>query len=210
LGLFNPKLNIRSSTWHYIFRRWKNILGTFRCPITTITADIQRMIGQLKKDFEAFQQATSRKLRAYIRCACSKPEDAEDLVQDCYLRALRGWGQFNGHGSRQAWLFGIARRTCVDWYRHKGRQPNVVSLENTDQISDLSKSKNKENTEQAWQAIEHLESQQREVIHLRFAAGLSYAEIAQTLEVPIGTVRSRLHRGLKAVRKQIMGNDNET
>ncbi len=168
------------------------------------------MKGQVKKDFEAFQQATSRKLRAYIRCACSKPEDAEDLAQDCYLRALRGWGQFNGHGSRQAWLFGIARRTCVDWYRQKGRQPNVVSLEKADEIRDISKSSDIENTELVWRAIDRLESEQREVIHLRFAAGLSYAEIAQTLEVPIGTVRSRLHRGLKAIRKEIIGNDNET
>lgn len=178
--------------------------------VATVVLDIQRMKGQVHKDFEVFQRATNRKLRVYIKCACGKPEDAEDLVQDCYLRALRGWWQFNGHGSRQAWLFGIARRACVDWYRHKGRQISVVSLDKHDEISDVSKSRDKENSELVWQVIERLEPAQQEVIHLRFAAGLSYAEIAQTLEVPIGTVRSRLHRGLKAVRKEIMGNDDET
>ena len=64
--------------------------------------------------------------------------------------------------------------------------------------------------EVVWEAINNLNEEQKEVVDLRFAAGLSYAEMAQTLAIPIGTVRSRLHRALKAVREQIRELENGT
>jgi RNA polymerase sigma-70 factor (ECF subfamily) len=63
--------------------------------------------------------------------------------------------------------------------------------------------------ERVWDAVKDLNAEHRQIIHLRFAAGLSYAQIAYALEVPIGTVRSRLHRGLKQIREHIGDYDNE-
>jgi len=166
------------------------------------------MKGQTKIEFEAFRRATAKKLRAYMRCACNRPEDADDLVQDCYLRALRAWGQFNGSGSRQAWLFAIARNAYVDWLRQKKRTGSTVSIENVDPPAARHEHPTHD-AENVWKIIEGLPPEQRDTINLRFAAQLSYAEIAQTLGLPIGTVRSRLHRALKAVRQQTRGREDD-
>ena len=61
-----------------------------------------------------------------------------------------------------------------------------------------------------WDVVKDLKTEQSEVIHLRFAAGLDYAQIAHTLGIPVGTVRSRLHRGLKAVKEQVGEWENGT
>jgi RNA polymerase sigma-70 factor (ECF subfamily) len=64
--------------------------------------------------------------------------------------------------------------------------------------------------EKIWDVVKDLNPEQSEVIHLRFAAGLNYAQIAHTLGIPIGTVRSRLHRGLKTVKEIIGERENGT
>ena len=138
-------------------------------------------------------------------CACGNATDADDMAQDCCLRALRAWNQFDGKASRQAWLFGIARRTRIDWVRKKIRENTTKES----QITKLKKESSAEETdvnniEKVWQAVKELNDEHSEIMHLRFAAGLSYEQIAHTLEIPVGTVRSRLHRGLKAI-KEIVG-----
>lgn len=166
------------------------------------------MTAGLEAEFEKLWGRTSHRVRAYMFCACGRWADADDLVQDCYFRALRGWGQFGGRASRQAWLFGIARRTLADWFRRRGRRGNFVSLDDANEPVESSRESNAERLEQVWRALKDLDSEQSEVIQLKFAGALSYAEIAQALGIPIGTVRSRLHRGLKAIRKQIEGRNN--
>ena len=163
------------------------------------------MKDRYTKEFQEFWIRTAAKVRAYMFCACENWNDADDLTQDCCLRALRAWGQFDGRASRQAWLFGIARRTRVDWYRQKKRQGSALSRENIDELQKAGTTKPDINQiEKIWDTVKDLNPEQSEVIHLRFAAGLNYSQIAHTLGIPIGTVRSRLHRGLKAV-KEIVG-----
>ena len=162
----------------------------------------------LDAEFEKLWRLTSPKVRAYMFCACRRWADADDLVQDCYLRAVRGWGQFSGKASRQAWLFGIARRTRADFFRRKSRQANVVALDDSNEPVEYVAEAGTDRLDLVWQSLKGLDDEQREVIQLRFTSRLSYAEMAQALDVPIGTVRSRLHRGLKAIRKQIEGQNN--
>ncbi|MHC4499386.1 MAG: RNA polymerase sigma factor [Planctomycetota bacterium] len=169
------------------------------------------MTGTFKTEVEELWTNAAGKVRAYVVCVCGSRTDAEDILQDCYLRAVRGWSRFDGRGSRQAWLFGIAKKACADWYRQKNRRASVVSVESPDEFGDNSlERRDTDQIELIWEAIEDLDAEQREVVHLRFAAELSYAEIAQTLAIPVGTVRSRLHRGLKAVREQIRELENGT
>jgi RNA polymerase sigma-70 factor (ECF subfamily) len=168
------------------------------------------MAGDVTSEFQEFWAQTAERLRAYMFCSCESWADADDMVQDCYLRALRAWGQFDGTGSRQAWLFGIARRTCIDWFRRKNREALVVSSENMDEFDKaVADESNLDHVERIWDAVRCLNAEQSQVIHLRFAAGLSYAQIAHALDVPVGTVRSRLHRGLKQIREHIGEWDNE-
>ena len=169
------------------------------------------MTGEFKQEFRDFWTKTAGKVRAYMFCTCENWSDADDMTQEVYFRALRGWNQFNGSASRQAWLFGIARRTRADWFRKKEREGTTIGSENLDEISRVaSEEPDTDNLERVWDTIKDLKAEQSQVIHLRFAAGLSYAQIAQALGIPIGTVRSRLHRGLKDIREHIGNLENET
>jgi RNA polymerase sigma-70 factor (ECF subfamily) len=169
------------------------------------------MMGSVEREFQEFWTLTADKVRAYMFCACENWTDADDMAQDCYLRALRAWGQFDGKASRQAWLFGIAKRTRIDWFRRKKRDGRFVSSESLDEFDKgVPDGPNVDNAERIWDAVKDLNAEQSQVLHMRFAAGLSYAQIAHALNVPIGTVRSRLHRGLKQIRERIGEWDNES
>lgn len=169
------------------------------------------MRSRFKIEFDELWSRTAAKVRAYMFCAAGSWNDADDMVQDCYLRALRGWGQFDGRASREAWLFGIARRTRADWYRKKMRKSAAVSVADLDELDGgLSEGEDANRINKVWDAIGDLGAEQGEVVHLRFAAGLGYAEIARVLGVPIGTVRSRLHRGLKTIREKVKDKEDET
>jgi RNA polymerase sigma-70 factor (ECF subfamily) len=164
------------------------------------------MTGVVRTEFEQFWTETVGKVRAYMFCACANWADADDLSQECYLRALRGWGQFDGKGSRKAWLFVIAYRTRADWFR-RDRKKETVRLED---INEPGVDSCKDQTENIWETLKSIKDEQNEVIHMRFAVGLSYDEMAKALGIPVGTVRSRLHRGLKAIRKKIKEQENGT
>ena len=169
------------------------------------------MVGGFKSEFQEFWTQTAGKVRAYMFCACENWADADDMAQDCYLRAVRAWGQFEGRASRQAWLFAIARRTRIDWLRQKKRERVAVSSESLNKFDKIvSEKPNIDNIEKVWDTVRGLNAEQSQVIHLRFAAGLSYAQIAEALGIPIGTVRSRLHRGLKGIKEHIGEWKNET
>lgn len=169
------------------------------------------MRSRFRNEFDELWARTAANVRAYMFCAAGSWTDADDMVQDCYLRALRGWGQFDGRASRQAWLFGIAKRTCADWFRAQRRKSAAVELANLDDFEgDLHDRSDAERIETVWAAVKELDAERGEVVHLRFAAGLSYAEIAGVLNIPIGTVRSRLHRGLKAIREKVKDKKDET
>ncbi len=171
----------------------------------------ERMKDKVTREFQEFWIQTADKVRAYMFCACRNWADAEDLAQDCCLRALRAWGQFDGRASRQAWLFGIARRTRVDWFRRKKREFVSVGSNSVDNFSKVAPEENNvEITEKVWNALKNINTEQSEVVHMRFAAGLDYVQIAHTLGIPIGTVRSRLHRGLKAIKENIGEWENGT
>ena len=167
------------------------------------------MAQRFEREFRRFWEQTRERVRAYMFCACSNTTDADDLAQECYVRALRNWDCFDGKGTRQAWLFAIARNTQVDWFRRRGREARLVACGEATHPRETSEPVIDE-LEAIWKAVGGLGSEYQEAIHLRFAADLSYAEIAELLGVPIGTVRSRLHRGLKAVRERIEEQDHGT
>jgi|WetSurMetagenome_2_1015567.scaffolds.fasta_scaffold234321_1 RNA polymerase sigma-70 factor, ECF subfamily len=162
----------------------------------------------IANEFQEFWNQSAGKVRAYMFCACGNSTDAEDMAQDCCLRALRAWNQFDGKASRQAWLFGIAKRARVDWVRKKIRENTTIESQITElKKENTAEEKDVNNIEKVWQAVRELNEEHSEIMHLRFAAGLSYEQIAHTLEIPVGTVRSRLHRGLKVI-KEIVGDLN--
>jgi RNA polymerase sigma-70 factor (ECF subfamily) len=145
--------------------------------------------------------------------------DAEDLVQETYLKAYRGFGGFKEGTNLKAWLYRILTNTFINSYRSKKRRPDETDL---DEVEDLYLYRRLGGLEAAQvgrsaedelmdfftdaevkDAIEALPEQFRMAVLLADVEGFSYKEIAEILEIPIGTVMSRLHRGRKSLQKQL-------
>jgi RNA polymerase sigma-70 factor (ECF subfamily) len=134
-----------------------------------------------------------------------KPQDAEDLVQDTYLKAFRASSQFERGTNLKAWLFTILHNTFRNMRRHDGRNPVEVDSETVEQAADTRG--NERTPEQLLTratlngnlqaALDSLPEAFRQAVWLRDVEEFSYAEIAQIVGVPIGTVMSRISRGRK-------------
>ncbi|SRR5579883_909335 len=125
------------------------------------------------------------------------PQDAEDVVQEAYLRALRSFSGFRGEASR-AWLLAIVRNTCFTWMRHnRERSDQAEFREEVHAIAAATpetQSLSRERTDAVSRCIEQLPTDFREAIILRELEQMSYREIAEITGVPSGTVMSRLAR----------------
>ena len=120
---------------------------------------------------------------------------AEDLLQETFLRLMRQLDCCRGAESPRGYLFGIARHVSADaWRRMK---PTDSAVE------DIPAELPDERLAAARETIASLPALQREILDLRFQHDLSYAEIAEALGVPVGTVRSRLHNALEMVRERL-------
>jgi RNA polymerase sigma-70 factor (ECF subfamily) len=144
------------------------------------------------------------------------PQDAEDLVQETYLRAYRGFTSFQEGTNLRAWMYRILTNTFINSYRKKQRQPVTVSDEDIEdwylydklgesgvEASAESEVLEKIPDEDVQKALEDLPENFRMAVLLADVEGFSYKEIAEILEIPIGTVMSRLHRGRKALQKAL-------
>jgi RNA polymerase sigma-70 factor, ECF subfamily len=145
------------------------------------------------------------------------PADAEDLVQDTYLRAFRGFGGFQEGTNLKAWLYRILTNSYINTYRKKQREPQTVDgRDDIDEwyLYDRLGGRNVELSaetevldrmpDQAVKdALESLPENFRLPVLLADVEGFSYKEIAEIMDTPIGTVMSRLHRGRKALQKAL-------
>ena len=145
------------------------------------------------------------------------PTDAEDLVQETYLRAYRGFGGFQEGTNLKAWLYRILTNTYINSYRAKQRRPQETDLDDVEDLylyrrlgglesSRLGRSAEDEvmdlfTEQEVKDAMEALPEQFRMAVILADIEGFSYKEIAEILAVPIGTVMSRIHRGRRQLQK---------
>jgi RNA polymerase sigma-70 factor (ECF subfamily) len=137
--------------------------------------------------------------------------DADDIVQEAFLRALKYFGGFRGEGSSQsrAWLLAIVRNMAYTWGRRHRAEASTTEFDETvhgesvamgHPESELSKSEARETLSDA---LDHLPPEFREVIVLREIEELSYKEISQVVDVPVGTVMSRLSRARKRLQEAL-------
>jgi RNA polymerase sigma-70 factor (ECF subfamily) len=145
------------------------------------------------------------------------PTDAEDLVQDTYLRAFRGFAGFTEGTNLKAWLYRILTNSFINTYRKKQRQPQTVEgPDDMDEwylfdklggrnveLSAETEVLDKIPDEAVKGALESLPENFRLPVLLADVEGFSYKEIAEIMDTPIGTVMSRLHRGRKALQKAL-------
>lgn len=143
------------------------------------------------------------------------PADAEDLVQETYIKAFQAFGSFTQGTNLKAWLYRIMTNAYINSYRKKQRQPAQSSAEEVTDYQLLDSSTHMavglESTEVAAlknipdqkisNAMNDLAEDYRMVVYYADVEGLSYKEIAEIMGTPVGTVMSRLHRGRKQLRE---------
>ena len=144
--------------------------------------------------------------------------DAEDLVQETFIRAFRFREQFTPGTNLKAWLFRILTNTFINQYRRKAARPETTELDDVDEsilyrhMRDVSPGSSSPDPEaelinntlssEVKEALESLPEKFRTTVLLD-VEGFAYKEIAQMLDIPIGTVMSRLHRGRKYLQKRL-------
>lgn len=146
------------------------------------------------------------------------PADAEDLVQETMLRAYRAFDRFEAGTNLKAWLFRILTNAYINVYRKKQREPQKVSSEEVEDFDLYQELKNHDPDftrspetivldslvdSDIIEALDDLPEQFRLAVVLSDIEDFSYAEMAEIMEVPLGTVMSRLHRGRKALQKRL-------
>lgn len=148
---------------------------------------------------------------ALARALSGNAVDSKDIVQEACLRAFRGISRFGGINAR-GWVMTIVRHTAYDWIKKKRSAPepveDLVSLEEQQQprcdfITPESETLLQQETQRVAHAIESLPDPFREALTLRYERELSYADIAQALGIPQGTVMSRLCRARRRLEMQL-------
>jgi RNA polymerase sigma-70 factor (ECF subfamily) len=138
--------------------------------------------------------------------------DAEDLLQETFLRAFRGFPRFQSGTNLHAWLYRILSNTFIEGYRKRWREPKTVpecwyrhtnGAQRNVEVSAETVVVDSVPDEQLHEALSSLPEQYRRVVLLFDVEGFSYKEIAGILGVPVGTVTSRLHRGRRALKARM-------
>ena len=145
-------------------------------------------------------------LRRYAVALIRDRYRADDLVQDCLERAIRKRVLWRGTGSMRRWLFTIMHNIHISQVRKSGRQPNTVEFEEVAHEIRASEGQDQGDwTHDIAFCLSQLPEQQRQVILLVALEGFSYKETSQMLQVPEGTVMSRLSRAREQLRKMMGG-----
>jgi RNA polymerase sigma-70 factor (ECF subfamily) len=175
----------------------------------TVTSIGTRLTSQEKlRRFEVEISPHLRPAHNLAKWLIRNPQDAEDAVQEAFLRAFAGFETMRGENPK-AWLLAIVRNTCWTWLKRNSQSPAMLGWD--EQLQDPAEpSPDPEalllrscDREQVREAMEQLPVEFREAIVLREFEGLSYREIATTAAIPIGTVMSRLARGREWLKRSL-------
>ena len=179
-------------------------------------AELTKDEVQKQKDFEEEIIPHLDAMYNFALRLTSDPNDAEDLVQDTIVKAFRFFSSYEKGTNAKAWLFRILKNSYINNYRKKSKQPNQVDY---DEVSSFYETIRADRTDTSdledrmfrelidddiSNALEELPEDFRTVVLLCDVEGFTYEEIANMLDVPIGTIRSRLHRGRNLLKAELM------
>jgi len=168
-----------------------------------------------KKSFEEEAIPHMKLLYNYALRMTSDQLEADDLLQDTYLRAFRFYHKFEKGTNCKAWLFRIMKNCYINKYRKNKKEPSKVDYEDVQNFYDSIRNELVDPNDlehkvfsnllddDLMNALNSLQDDYKTVVILCDLEDLSYEEIAEFLDVPIGTVRSRLHRGRKILQKKL-------
>jgi RNA polymerase sigma-70 factor (ECF subfamily) len=167
-------------------------------------------------DLDSFNQLVLRWERPIYALAyrvIGREEDARDVAQETFLRAFRALKGFKGQAKFSSWLYRITLNLCRDWMRRERRTPLAQAPEGIDLVELAGEATPTESIEElvgrkqlgraVSKAMALLPEEQRTAIILKEYHGLTFQEIAELLDCPLSTVKTRLYQGLTVVRKQL-------
>lgn len=164
----------------------------------------------LKARFEAEAIPLLPRLRLAALRLAGNPADADDLLQETYLRAFRGFSGFRAGSNLTAWLYRILRNTFINGYRKRLHEPSTEALQPHHEVDRRQAEASAEATvvasivdDQLLRALSSLPEPLRRTLLLFEVEGFNVREIASIVGVPPGTVMSRLHRGRRALRNRL-------
>jgi RNA polymerase sigma-70 factor (ECF subfamily) len=165
-----------------------------------------------KSKVERFEETVLPHLNAAYNLArwlTRNEHDAEDVVQESYLRALKSFQSFQYGRDGRAWLLKIVRNTCYTWLRKNRPYEIAEHFQEGDPDEPIARSNPETllvanmNSQLLHKALEQLSIDQRELLILRELEGFSYKEIAEISNIPLGTVMSRLSRARKELHERL-------
>ena len=142
-------------------------------------------------------------------------DDAHDLLQETFMKAFRFWDKYEKGTNIRAWLFRIMKNSYINRYRKETREPGMVDYDDVENFYDLIRDDGTDSndlqkrmfsnmlSDEVTEALQSLPEDFRTVVILCDIEGLMYDEISEFLNCPIGTVRSRLHRGRKMLEEKL-------
>jgi RNA polymerase sigma-70 factor (ECF subfamily) len=181
-----------------------------------MTTDEELVARSRGGDLDSFNQLVVRWERPIYALAyrvIGREEEARDVAQETFLRAFRALGGFKGQAKFSSWLYRITLNLCRDWIRRERRTPVSQPPEGVDIIELAGEAEPSESIEDlvsrrelgraVARAMAMLPEEQRTAIILKEYHGLTFQEIADLLECPLSTVKTRLYQGLMVLRKQL-------
>jgi RNA polymerase sigma-70 factor (ECF subfamily) len=187
-----------------------------RRPAYMASTDEELVARSMGGDLDSFNQLVLRWERPIYALAyrvIGREEDARDVAQETFLRAFRALSGFKGQAKFSSWLYRITLNLCRDWIRRERRAPVAQAPEGVDLVELASEAEPLETIEDlvarrelgraVARAMATLPEEQRTAIVLKEYHGLTFQEIAELLDCPLSTVKTRLYQGLSVLRKQL-------
>ena len=176
---------------------------------------VERVKNGDKRAFDLLVRKYQHKIVSVVTRYVSDWSEAQDVAQEAFIRAYRAMGAFRGDSAFYTWIYKIAIKTAKNYLVSRGRRPPIgdIAIEDAVQMDGASQLRDRATPERellrqeieqtVFGAVEDLPEELRTAITLREVDGLSYEEIAEAMNCPIGTVRSRIFRAREAIDERL-------
>jgi RNA polymerase sigma-70 factor (ECF subfamily) len=189
--------------------------------MTDETGTIRRCLAGDERAYRELVERYRRPVYSVALRMVRQSEDAEDIVQETFVRMFRALDRYDPNRPFTSWLFTIASRLCIDHIRRRKSTPvslvqmndegeeRTIDVEDSGETPDVA-AQHSEEEGRVQQLIDSLPPHYRIVVVLRHQQDLSYEEIAKVLELPLGTVKARIHRARALLAERMRGESGGT